>query len=188
MPLSPRQCMCSISACLPHASIFCCCSNVKTWFNLMVYQSCPAAPAPPTRAMTILCLRTRCARSRRTTPCRRRACTSTSAATTPRRAYQQGVAADHVSHEPRMNKTCSTHCTTVNIPFRTTCRDIWETTQTWPLPTNVHFAFTPTVVSGKFCPVFPNYRCLVRDDQSPTTRSQGSMFDSLSVIGLLWLV
>ena len=52
----------------------------------------------------------------------------------------------------------------------------------------MHFAFTPTVVSGKFCPVFPNYRCLVRDDQSPTTRSQGSMFDSLSVIGLLCLV
>ena len=65
------------------------------------------------------------------------ACTSTSAATTTRRAYQQGVSADHVGTSPRMNKTCSTHSTTVNIPFRTTCRDIWETTQTWPLPTNV---------------------------------------------------
>ncbi len=30
----------------------------------------------------------------------------------------------------------------INIPFRTTCRDIWETTQTWPLPTNVlQYAF-----------------------------------------------
>ena len=154
MPLSLRLRMHALSVCLPHASILFCCSNVKPWFNLMMYQSCPAAPAPPTRAMTILCLRTRCARSRQTTPCRRRACTSTSAATTTRRAYQQGVSADHVGTSPRMNKTCSTHSTTVNIPFRTTCRDIWETTQTW------HFAFTPTVVSGKFSPVFPNYRCL----------------------------
>ena len=137
MSLSLRLRMHALSVCLPHASILFCCSNGKTWFNLMVYQSCPAAPAPPTRAMTILCLRTRCARSRQTTPCRRRACTSTSAATTTRRAYQQGVSADHVGTSPRMNKTCSTHSTTVNIPFRTTCRDIWETTQTWPLPTNV---------------------------------------------------
>ena len=184
MSPSLRLRMHALSVCLPRASILFCCSNVKTWFNLMVYHSCPAAPAPPTRAMTILCLRTRCARSRQTTPCRRRACPSTSAATTTRRAYQQGVSADHVGTSPRMNKTCSTSCTTVNIPFRTTCREVWERLKRGRYQ-QVCISHYRQPSSAVIQLSFPQLPVSVRNDQFPTTRSQGSMFDSLSVIGLL---
>ena len=128
----------AISVYLLHASILFCCSNVKTWSDILMYKSRRAAPAPPTRALAILCLRASCVRSRRTTPRRRQACAGN--------VCDDDVVVMHTSRttlpttsatSPRTNKTCSTHCTTVNIPFRTTCRDIWETTQTWPLPTNV---------------------------------------------------
>jgi hypothetical protein len=45
-------------------------------------------------------------------------------------------------------KPCSTHCTTVDIPFRTNMQGGLGTAQTWPLPTSMHFALPPTVVSG----------------------------------------
>jgi hypothetical protein len=61
-----RRCMHAIGVCLLHASILFCCSNVKTWSD--IYQSRRAAPASPTRALAILCLRASCVRSRRTTP------------------------------------------------------------------------------------------------------------------------
>ncbi len=54
----------------------------------------------------------------------------------------------------------------------------------------LHFAFTGTIVTGKFCHSFPSYRCLSEIDQSPfkwTSNGDGALWlTTCQVIGLLW--
>ena len=64
---------------------------------------------------------------RRTTPSRTRACTTTSAATTSSTCIPEERRCRPC--QPRAHgwiRPCSTHCTTVDTPFRTTCREVWE--------------------------------------------------------------
>ena len=122
---------------------------------------------------------------RRTTPSRTRACTTTSAATTSSTCIPEERRCRPC--QPRAHgwiKPCSTHCTTVDTPFRTTCRDFWERLKRGRYQ-QVCISHYHRPSSAVILPSFPQLPVSVRNDQFPTTRSQGSMFDSLSVIGLL---
>ena len=122
---------------------------------------------------------------RRTTPSRTRACTTTSAATTSSTCIPEGRRCRPC--QPRAHGWIKPVVHIVlqfishSVPYAGTFGQRLKRGR-YPSVCISHYRRPSSAV---ILPSFPQLPVSVRNDQFPTTRSQGSMFDSLSVIGLL---